>query len=415
MFPKTTTIGSYPVFPSREDIEYYEKMASKGLASELTDPYLYTIEETVKDFIASGIEILSTGQTRGDLYSLFLDPKFVRGIGWRGSQAYIEGKVERVASIRLSDVKYARTLLPKHYEIKEPITDAYTLARFAKINTELYLNTEELAREINRQIVLKEFDELQNSKAVSMIQLDSPVIAAESYPPEYIKELYDEVASIKRIDVALHACGNTARIFGRLTSLNVDVLSLDFYHYPRLIDEASEREYEQKIGLGVLDSQSPRVESVEEISFLIKKAREKIGDEKISLIHPHCGQRSLHRNAAFEKNVRMTIARDDTYFGEAEDVSYSKLESREEANNNLYFLVSTNTESKEIVVTFYSKMHEALLRLKSRNADSLLHELSKRIDTLKMGSKEFAYLSLEIGRAEASLNAGHLYRQRIID
>jgi len=61
--PRTTTIGSYPVFPSIEDVEYYEKMASKGL--ELTDPYLYTVEETLKDFIASGVEVVSTGQTKG--------------------------------------------------------------------------------------------------------------------------------------------------------------------------------------------------------------------------------------------------------------------------------------------------------------------------------------------------------------
>lgn len=414
VWPRTTTIGSYPVFPSREDVEYYERMAARGLRDELTDPYLYTIEEVLKDFTSSGVEVVSTGQTRGDLYSLFLDPKFVKGIGWKGSQVYIEGKLERISSIRLSDVKYARQILPEYFEIKEPLTDSYTLARFAKIKTELYLNTEELAREINKQIVLKEFEELQNSKAVNIVQLDSPVIAAESYPPEYLSELYEEIGDARKIPLALHACGDTSRIFERLASLKVDYLLLDFYHYPRLVEEASEREYEQKLGLGVLDSQSPRVEGVEEIETIIESAREKIGDDRIAFVHPHCGQRSLHRNVAFEKNVRMTIARDNLYFGEAEDVSYEK-EGNVAREGKKYFLISTNTESRKIFVTFYTMDHKAILRLSSKNAESIIHALSKRAEKLSIGSRELAYLALEVGRAEASLNAGQVYRQKILD
>jgi 5-methyltetrahydropteroyltriglutamate--homocysteine methyltransferase len=408
--PRTTTIGSYPVFPSIEDVEYYEKMASKGL--ELTDPYLYTVEETLKDFIASGVEVVSTGQTRGDLYSLFLEPKFVKGIGWRGSQAYIENKIERISSIRLSDVKFARSILPENFDIKEPITDAYTLARFAKINTELYMNTEQLAREINREIVSKEIDDLQSSGCVSMIQLDSPVLAAESYLPEYVSELYEELSTISKLPVVLHACGDTTRIFDRLSSLKVNILSLDFYHYPKLFDHASNKEYEQKIGLGVLDSQSPRIESVEEVSSLIKNARNRL-DDKIVFVHPHCGQRSLHRDTAFEKNVRMTLARDDVYFGEPQDVSYSK-QRKSERSRDKYFIVSTNRETKEIIVTFYSMEHHAVSRYRSKNAEGILNALGEAVERMNMGKRDFAVLALEVGRAEASLQSNAVYRQRVL-
>jgi len=65
--PATTTIGSYPVFPLAEDVEYERKMQGHGISDEIVDPYLWSIEETVRDFASSGIEIISTGQTRGDL------------------------------------------------------------------------------------------------------------------------------------------------------------------------------------------------------------------------------------------------------------------------------------------------------------------------------------------------------------
>jgi hypothetical protein len=32
MSPGTTTIGSYPVFPSYEDTDYFQKMVAKGLS-----------------------------------------------------------------------------------------------------------------------------------------------------------------------------------------------------------------------------------------------------------------------------------------------------------------------------------------------------------------------------------------------
>ena len=90
MIPKTTTIGSYPTFPKPEDIEYYLTISSHGLGDEVIDPYLWSIDEALEDFTSAGIEVPSTGQSRGDLYSLFLDPKFVKGIRWNGAEAFVD-------------------------------------------------------------------------------------------------------------------------------------------------------------------------------------------------------------------------------------------------------------------------------------------------------------------------------------
>lgn len=413
--PRTTTIGSYPVFPSSEDVEYYAKMVAGGLADEVVDPFLWSIEESVRDFAASGIEVLSTGQTRGDLYSLFLDPKFVKGIGWRGAEAFVSGKVSRVSKIRVADVRYAKSVLPAHLQLKEPVTDAYTLARFAKISTGSYRDTRELARDINRNVLIPEVEDLQREGGVSMIQLDSPNIAAESSIPHYVKDLIQDVASVCRVPLILHVCGDTTRTFRFLTGLKVQTLELDFFHYPRLLGEASRISSDQTIGLGVLDSQSPRVETVEEIASLIERGRKALGDGRIGFVHPHCGERSLHREVAFEKNANMTMARDDVYAGEPVEPRMGRLK-RGQPDWKRYFLVTVKRESKEIVVTFYTYAHRVVRRYRSRSAELLLQSINDDADSLGITRRHLSYLTLELGRAEASMQPPSVaYRQKLIE
>jgi len=413
--PRVTIIGSYPVFPAAEDVDYYAKMVAGGLADEVVDPFLWSIEETIKDFAAAGVEIVSTGQTRGDLYSLFLDPKLVKGIGWKGAEAFVSGKVSRASSIRVADVKYARSILPRHLHLKEPLTDAYTLARFAKISTNSYRDTRELARDINRRVLIPEVEDLQKEGGVSMLQLDSPSVAAESSVPHYVKELVEEVASVARVPLILHACGDTTRVLRFLMSMKVQALELDFFHYPRLLDEVSRMSSDQTLGLGVLDSQSPRVETVDEIASLIARGRKVLGEDRIGFVHPHCGERSLHREIAFEKNANMTMARDDVYSGEPVEPSPARLE-RSQYDSKGYFLVTVKRESKEIVVTFYTYKHRVIRRYRSRSAEVLLQSINDDADRLGITRRHLSYLTLELGRAEASLQPPSVaYRQKLIE
>jgi len=414
--PKTTTIGSYPVFPSAEDLDYYQKMLARGVTEELVDPFLWSIEETVRDFAASGVEVLSTGQTRGDLYAIFLDPRFVGGLTWRGAEAFVSDRISRVSSSRLADVIHARSIAPRYFSIKEPITDAYTLARFLKISSSApYTDTAELARELNRKVIVPEIEELQRQGLLDMIQLDSPYLSAESSPPPYLQSLYEEVSSASRLPLVLHVCGDTSRVFRLLTKLNVATLELDFYHYPKLLEEVSKSGFDQTFGVGVLDAQSPRVESVEEITGVISRADKALGTDRISFVHPHCGQRSLNRDTAFEKNVNMVIARDDFYYGEAEDPHPYRL-APGEYDSKGYFLVTVRRETREIVVTFSTYEHSVVKRYKSRFAERLLQSVDNEADRLGMSRRHLAYLTLELGRAEASLEAdGAVYRQQMTE
>jgi methionine synthase II (cobalamin-independent) len=414
LIPKTTTIGSYPTFPKPEDIEYYLAISSHGLGDEVVDPYLWSIDEALEDFTSAGIEVPSTGQSRGDLYSLFLDPKFVKGLSWRGAEVFVDDSISRVGSPRIADVLHARKTLPSHYEIKEPVTDAYTLARFAKINTRTYADTRELAVEINRKLVIPEIEQLQDSGAVSWLQLDSPAVASDSFVPDYFVGLYEEVASAAKLPVVLHACGDASRVFPELTRTKVNTISLDYYHYPRLFDETSRRSYDQLIGLGCTDSQGLRVETAEETGKMIDFARSRLGEDRIQFVHPHCGQRNLNREVAYAKNVVLTLARDDVFFGRPEEALPSRL-ATDEYDPQGYFLVSILRESKEILVTYYSYQHVPKRRFKSRSAERIFQSLNDEADGLGVSRRHLAYLTLELGRAEASLQSGVQYRQKVIE
>lgn len=411
--PTTTTIGSYPVYPSPDDIEYYEKMVAKGLGEELEDPFVWSIEESVNDFAAAGVEMFSTGQTRGDLFALFLDPRFVKGIEWEGQQAKVTDRISRISSIRLQDVRHALSVAPRQLSLKEPITDAYTLARFAKISTGSYKDTRELARDFNRKLVIPELEDLQSNSSMAMVQFDSPYIASESATPDYIKGLYDDIASASKVPIALHACGDTTRLFRFLTNLPLDALELDFYHYPRLLDEVSRHNFDQSIGMGVTDAQSPRVESVGEIASLIRRGTKVLGEDRVGWLHPHCGQRSLHRETAFEKNANLTIARDDVFFGEAEEPRIRK-ENGEKAKARGRFLIGVKKETSEIILTLYGRNGRVIRRYKSKFAEPLLQAVEHDSASIGLSKTQTARLILELGRASASLQQQPTaFRQRL--
>ena len=264
--------------------------------------------------------------------------------------------------------------------------------------------------------MIPEIEDLQNSGAVSWIQLDSPTLAAESSTPDYILKLYEDIASVAKLPVVLHACGDATRVFSLLTRTKVHTISLDFYHYPRLFEEASRKGYDQLIGLGCMDSQNPRVETVEETSKIIEFARARLGEDRIQFVHPHCGQRNLNREVAYEKNVNLVLARDDVVSSAHRRRPRPRVWLQEDYDKRGYFLVSVKREAKEILVTYYSYDHVPKKRFRSRSAERIFQSLYDDADDLGISRRHLAYLTLELGRAEASLeDTSKTYRQKVIE
>jgi 5-methyltetrahydropteroyltriglutamate--homocysteine methyltransferase len=401
--PKTTVIGSYPIFPSPQEV----RPPAEG--EDVADPFLKTIEASVRDFVSAGIEVPSTGQTRDHFVRLFLDPRHVEGIERQDSEIIVRGKVSRKSPIRKQDVQYARMFLPEYYEFKEPITGPYTLARSCRLMTTSYPDLKALTFDLARRICREEALDLQGD--VDYLQFDEPYLSIDPWR-DWIIDLYRELTEGLRVPIVLHVCGDSIHVFRYLVKMPVDILSLDFTYNPKLMDEVARRRFPQKIGFGCVSTGNPVVEPPSSIRGLIEEGIRKIGAARIGLIHPGCGERSLPLDAAYQKNVNMVLARNEVFFGEATPAEAKPLR-REDYDPKGYFLIQTDLDRKEIVVSYNSYKHRPMVRLRSTSAEKILYTVLDMglISNTYAGRRHLAYLGYELGKAETALRSGIPYRQ----
>ena len=403
-FPSTTVIGSYPITVPEEVVNQY-----KSFPDEIQDPVNSTIQLAVRDFVSSGIEYPSTGQTRESFIRLFLDPRYVEGIEYNGSEILVNGKIRRKAPIRLADILQAKSLIPTYYGFKEPVTDPYTLARNCRIQGSVYSDLKELTFAIAKEIVQPELESFQ--QLVDYVQLDAPYFSFEAFK-DYISEVYENMLSGITAPVVLHVCGDSFSVFKELTKLNVDVISLDFTFSDKLLDEVSLRNYDQEIGLGCVSTGSPVIESVKSISSLIQRASDKIGEGRIRFVHPACGERNLPLDTAYQKNINLTLARNEVYLGPPQAAKSVQL-SESEYDPNGYFLIQVDPQSQQILVSFNSYDNIPKFRVHSSSGEKLIGAIidSKIISDTEPGKRHLGYVGYEIGKAETALKLKVAYRQ----
>lgn len=403
-FPSTTVIGSYPIFAPDSLIEQF-----RAFPEETEDPVISTIQLAVRDFVGAGIEYPSTGQTRESFIRLFLDPKFVEGVKQNGSEILIDGKLRRKSPIRLADVQAAKRLIPSYYGFKEPVTDPYTLARNCRIQGSVYSDLKELTFAIAREIVGPEIESIQGF--VDYIQLDAPYFSFEPFR-DFIHDVYREMLSNVKVPVVLHVCGDSYTIFKELTKLNVDVISLDFTYSDKLLDEVALRSFDQGIGLGCVRTGSPIIEPVKTVVGLIQRVASKIGEGKIRFVHPACGERNLPVDVAYQKNVNLTLARNEVFLGPPQAARSVSL-GESEYDPNGYFQIHVDPQSQQIVVSFNSYENVPKFRAQSSNGEKLIAAIvdSKIISNTEHGKRHLGYVGYEIGKAETALRNRVPYRQ----
>jgi 5-methyltetrahydropteroyltriglutamate--homocysteine methyltransferase len=402
--PATTVIGSYPIPIPDELIKQF-----KEFPDEVEDPVDTSIELAVKDFVSAGIEYPCTGQTRESFIRMFLDPEKIEGIKSEGSEILVTGKLRRLEPLRLEDVRRAKQLVPKYYGFKEPVTDPYTLARNCRIQGSVYADLKELTFAIAREIVRPELETLQGY--VDYLQIDAPYFSFEPFK-SYMYEVYEEMLQAIRVPVVLHVCGDSFSIFKDLTKFDVEVISLDFTYNDKLLDEVSSRSFDQTIGLGCTSTGNPIVESVKTIANLIQRVSRKVGQEKIHFVHPACGERNLPRDAAYQKNVNLTLARNEVFVGLPQAARSVSL-SESEYDPNGYFLIEVDPQSQQIVVSFNSYDNVPKFRFQSANGEKLIAAIvdSKIISDTEHGKRHLGYVGYELGKAETALKNKVSYRQ----
>lgn len=286
----TSVIGSYPIHIDTTPVmqEYFHQ-------KEITwEPY---ITSAVNDMINAGIHLISDGQTRDPFLHIFT--RKLNGCRIR-DRIEIVDKVTYREPITITDVQFVKTLLPPKKQLLGLLAGPITLSH--SVVDLFYQDKKELAYDFAH--ALREEAMLLDDH-VDMISIDEPIFSTTI--PEYGKDLIDIIVKDLTCPTRLHVCGDISHTLNDIVEMPVDMLSHEFKATPKLFTIYEDISFPQQICLGSVRSDTPTVESVDEISDHIRTGVEVFG-HKIGQIAPDCGLRFLPRENAFQKLHHLVMA-----------------------------------------------------------------------------------------------------------
>ncbi len=302
-FP-TTTIGS---FPQTAEVRKARSAHAKGALSD-ADYETVLREETARTIRWQediGLDVLVHGEfERNDMVQYFGEQlsgfAFTR-YGWvqsYGSRCVrppiLFGDVSRPKPMTVGWWKYAQSLTSK--PMKGMLTGPVTILNWSFVRDDVP------RRLACRQIALAIRDEVADLEAAgaSMIQIDEAALR-EGLPLrrsewkmylDWAVECFRLCASgvADATQVHTHMCYSEFNdIIDAIAAMDADVISIETSRSKmELLDAFKTYKYPNEIGPGVYDIHSPRVPAVDEMTGLLKLARQRLSDRQI-WINPDCG------------------------------------------------------------------------------------------------------------------------------
>jgi 5-methyltetrahydropteroyltriglutamate--homocysteine methyltransferase len=312
----TTVIGSYsvPDWLERLKTDYHRGQLS---GSQLDSVHEVAIKAAIKDQEIAGIDIVTDGELRRDndidyvlsrlpgvridrptkaFYFDYYDAEVVRAL-----------PVDEPASVGLAD-EFAFARGQTGRLLKVSFTGPFSVSR--RLRDRHYGSPRELVLALAR-VLHGEAAGLVAAGA-TMIQIDEPFLAG--YPDEVGLAIEAINVVTKDVDAewGLHVCygnryarpsweGHYDFLFPAVLDANVDQLLLEFARkgYQDL-EVVARGGWDRKLGLGVVDVKSRRVESPELIESRIRRAADVLGARNL-IVNPDCGLRHLPAGIARAK------------------------------------------------------------------------------------------------------------------
>jgi 5-methyltetrahydropteroyltriglutamate--homocysteine methyltransferase len=287
----TTVVGSYP---------------TGGL------PPRRAIQRAVEDQIAAGIELISDGQARGDMISIFAErmPGFHQADD--GEWEVTDALDMPESPITATDYAFARGLAAGRAEVKGVVTGPVTLALACRVAPGAPYSSPEDPALILRlaELLAREVAALVAAGA-RVVQVDEPLLAraiGTRVAPELAHDALRDLAALPRLP-ALHICGDVRQSAAELLLLPFAVLDIENTRIANLaaLDPDQLTFSDARLSLGCVDTQSEVVESVESVRGRILAALEQLPPERLWL-SPDCGLRNLSPPAARAKLARLVQA-----------------------------------------------------------------------------------------------------------
>ena len=301
---KSTVVGSFPV-ELNNNYSTKEKFLKVFGAY---DSFKMSIEECIIAQLDSGIDIVSDGQVRGDMVSIFT--KYIQGMKIEDGNTVIVSKIGKpTQEISIKDLRYAKKVINNYYNgnvpegcgVKGIITGPNTIVHSSRIQS-FYKNKEDAIIDLAHSLKY-EVDAISKKVNPVYIQIDEPFLSTGMVDMKTARKTIDILKEDLEIPLAMHVCGILNDTFRDISKFNVDILDFEFAGNNVNLD-VLEKNYklvsDKKIGFGCIDSSVNSVDNIEDVDALVKKAINIVGEDKL-LLDPDCGLRRTPKDVAFKK------------------------------------------------------------------------------------------------------------------
>lgn len=301
---KSTVVGSFPTEESSPS-NFKDKLLN---AFGSYDPFKKAIESSVIAQLDAGIDIVSDGQVRGDMVSIFT--KFIPGMKLEDGNTVVVSKIRKpTQEISVNDLKYAKKVIKDYYGgnipegkgIKGIITGPTTIIHSSRIQS-FYKNKEDAIIDLANSLKF-EVDAIAKKVNPEYIQIDEPFLSTGMVDMKVAKEAIDILHENLTVPLAMHVCGTLDNAFKDIAKFSVDILDMEFAGNNVNLDVLEKNASligNKKIGFGCVDSSVNEVDDISDIDNLVSKAIDIVGKDNL-LLDPDCGLRRAPKEVAFEK------------------------------------------------------------------------------------------------------------------
>jgi 5-methyltetrahydropteroyltriglutamate--homocysteine methyltransferase len=300
----TTSVGSLPkpdyILAARAD-------HAKGRISrdELRALERRATEEWVRFQEGLGIDLIVDGeQYRGDMVAFFAEEldgldtgSLVRSYGNRYYRKPVAtGEIRRRGPITVDWWSFTQSLTDK--PVKGMLTGPYTICDWSF--NEHYDTRSDLVMAL-AEVLHEEALDLQAAGA-RYIQIDEPAVSTRMDELDLAIKAMSVVTEGLEVHTITHICyGDFHHAYPKMLDLPVDQIDLEMANSNYdLLESFRESPFTKYIGLGVVDSHSHRIESVDEVVAGIERTLELIPPERV-FVDPDCGLKTRTVDEAKDK------------------------------------------------------------------------------------------------------------------
>ena len=310
---KSTVVGSFPVEVKKASSAKDKLLNVLGAY----DSFKNSIKDSVTAQLDAGVDIVSDGQVRGDMVSIFT--QYIPGMIIEDGNTVIVSKIMNpIREISVKDLLYAKKVMSDYYGgsipegkgVKGIITGPNTIVHSSRVGG-FYRTKEDAVIDLAHSLK-HEIDAIEKKVNPVYIQIDEPFLSTGMVDMKTAREAVDILHDGMEVPLAMHVCGILSDAFKDISRFSVDILDFEFAGNSVNLDILRDNYSlvsDKKIGFGCVDSAVNTVDNPEDVDELVRQAVEIVGKDNL-LLDPDCGLRRAPKDVAFSKLKLMNDIKD---------------------------------------------------------------------------------------------------------